>query len=319
MEQPDLERLIARCGETYVSRRLRAQVELAASVLGPGLGSFHFENLEWLLKVMGLGLKLMGIWNRGRANILDHRIVCNEVWTPRLPEPYDGLRILHLSDLHLDVSEGMGRRLGRLCADLEFDVALITGDFRFHIHSNYYPALREIEGLTEGLRCEFGCFGILGNHDYLEFVPTLEAHGVTMLLNEAASLERDGRRLWIVGLDDAHFYGAHDYARGFAQTLRDEAKILMIHSPETLADAHAYGADFVLSGHTHGGQVCFPGGFPLWMNANCPRAFCRGRWDYEGMPGYTSKGTGSSGLPVRYNCPPEIVVHTLRRGKGASA
>jgi predicted MPP superfamily phosphohydrolase len=319
VERLDLEKLVKRCGEPYVSGRLRTQVELAASVLGPGLGSFHFENLEWALKVFGWGLKLLGLWNRGVSNLTQHRIVQNEVWTPRLPDCYDGLRILHLSDLHLDVSKGMGAHIGGLCAGLEYDLALITGDFRFQTHSDYRPALQEIEGLAACLRCELGCFGILGNHDFLEFVPILESWGIKMLLNEAVRIEKQGSGLWIVGLDDAHFYGAHDYARAFSQAPQNEAKILMIHSPETLEDARRRGADFVLCGHTHGGQVCFPGGFPLWMNANCPRSFCRGPWEYQGMPGYTSSGAGSSGLPVRLNCPPEIVIHTLRAGRAAPA
>ena len=170
---------------------------------------------------------------------------------------------------------------------------------------------KELESLVDGLHCEYGCYGVLGNHDFLEFVPKLEEHGIRILLNESVCLEKEGERLWIVVLDDAHFYGVHNYEKGFGNVPDKDTKILMIHSPETLVDAFHYGADFVLSGHTHGGQICLPNRFTLWTNANCKRKYCMGPWEYRGMPGYTSGGTGSSGLPIRFNCPPQIIVHHL--------
>jgi uncharacterized protein len=314
MDRPELKKLVDRCGEPYVARRLQLQVEHAAKVLGPGLGGLHFENLDWLLDAFGWCVRRCGIWDKGYANIKDHKIVINRVIAPRLPEAFNGLRILHLSDLHLDVFEGMGAHLGKACSTLNFDVALITGDYRFHTHGSYYPVFREIETLGKYLSCRHGCYGILGNHDFLEFVPKLEAHGVRMLLNESAPLEKDGERVWVIGLDDAHFYGVHDYRRGFQRVPEGETKILMIHSPETLEEAHRLGTDFVVSGHTHAGQVCLPGGIAVWLNANCSREFCHGSWSYHGMPGYTSSGAGSSGLPIRFNCKPEIIVHHLERG-----
>lgn len=314
MDKKDLDALIGRCGKPYVAQRLQIQVEHAAAVLGPGLGSFHFENLDWALHAFGWFVKLFRAWDRGHANIKDHKIVINRIEVPGLPAAFNGFKVLHLSDLHLDVCEGMGAHIGRICSILRYDIALITGDYRFHTHSNYYPTFREVEALARHLKCAYGCYGILGNHDFLEFVPKLESHGIKMLLNESVKLEKDGARLWVIGLDDAHFYGVHDYAKGFESIPHDDAKLLMIHSPETLEEASRYGAGFVLAGHTHAGQVCLPGGFPLWMNASCPREYCRGLWRYNGMPGYTHSGSGSSGLPIRFNCPPEVVVHHLVSG-----
>jgi predicted MPP superfamily phosphohydrolase len=87
----------------------------------------------------------------------------------------------------------------------------------------------------------------------------------------------------------------------------------MIHAPETLEEASGFNVDFVLCGHTHGGQVCLPSGRPIWIRGRCPKGLSRGPWEYRGMPGYTSAGTGTSFLPLRFNCPPEIAVHTLKR------
>ena len=70
-------------------------------------------------------------------------------------------------------------------------------------------------------------------------------------------------------------------------------------------------ADFnlLLSGHTHGGQICLPGGIPITLNSVLPRSMGSGPWKYHDMIGYTSVGAGSSVVPVRFNCPPEITLH----------
>jgi uncharacterized protein len=313
LKENDTKALIDRCGYDYVSRRLQIQVEHVADVLGPGVGGFHFENVDWLLEVFAWVIKRSGAWSRGTRNIRNQVIVENKVILPRLPNPFEGFRILHLSDLHLDVFQGMGAHLGKICSSLEFDVALITGDFRFHTHSDYYPVFQEAEELVESLKCPHGVYGVLGNHDFLEFVPQLESRGIRVLLNESMELEKDGESIWVVGLDDAHFYGAHDFKKGFESVPEKDAKILMIHSPEVLEEAHRFQVDFIISGHTHAGQVCLPGGIPLWLNASCPRKYCRGAWNYKGIPGYTSSGAGSSGLPIRFNCPPEITLHSLQK------
>jgi len=311
MEKSDLESLVRRCGERYVSRRLQIQVKHSADVLGPGVGSFHLENVEWCLAIFGGVVKLLGGWNQGTSNTKDHRIIISRVKIRGLPKSFHGLKVLHLSDLHLDAPGGMGDHIGTFCETLKYDMAVLTGDFRFHTHGSYYAVFREIECLMKHLSCKYGCYGILGNHDFLEFVPRFEAQGIRMLLNEATLIEKDGAGIWLAGLDDAHFYGVHDYAKAFSNIPEEAVKILLIHSPETLEDAHGYGSDFVMCGHTHGGQVCLPGGRPIWVNTKCPRTYWGGAWTYGEMQGYTSKGAGSSGVPIRFNCRPEIVVHHL--------
>ena len=72
------------------------------------------------------------------------------------------------------------------------------------------------------------------------------------------------------------------------------------------------GVDLNLAGHTHGGQICLPGGIPLMVNASCSRRYCKGPWRYHALDGYTSVGSGVSMVDVRLNCPPEITIHRLR-------
>jgi hypothetical protein len=78
-------------------------------------------------------------------------------------------------------------------------------------------------------------------------------------------------------------------------------------------DAHEHGIHLNLSGHTHGGQLRLPWIGALKQNAHCPKEYAWGTWKYGNLQGYTSCGVGCSTLPIRFNCPPEIVVFELRR------
>ena len=88
--------------------------------------------------------------------------------------------------------------------------------------------------------------------------------------------------------------------------------ILLSHTPETYRQAADAGFNVMLCGHTHGGQICLPGGIPVLTLADSPRALARGPWRYREMVGYTSAGTGTSIVDVRLNCPPEVTLHRLR-------
>jgi predicted MPP superfamily phosphohydrolase len=90
------------------------------------------------------------------------------------------------------------------------------------------------------------------------------------------------------------------------------ASILLWHTPEAYREAEQAGFHLMLSGHTHGGQICLPGGFPLIIDADCPRRYAKGAWRYQNLIGYTSTGSGTSIADVRLNCPPEVTLHKLR-------
>jgi len=126
--------------------------------------------------------------------------------------------------------------------------------------------------------------------------------------------ERGGAQLWIVGVDDAHDYETADVERAMRDIPSGEVAVLLAHSPDVYPEAARKGVSLMLCGHTHGGQLCLPGGIMVMTNSRCGRRFCRGSWRHEGLVGYTSCGTGSSGLAARLNCPTEIVVHRLERG-----
>jgi hypothetical protein len=155
-------------------------------------------------------------------------------------------------------------------------------------------------------------YGVLGNHDTILMVPDLERMGIRMLLNEHVVIERDGRQLFVSGIDDAHFYRVDNIEKAAAEMPQEAFSILLSHTPETYKQAAHAGFDLLLAGHTHGGQICLPGRIPIVLSSSLPRRMGKGPWKHRAMAGYTSVGAGSCGVPVRFNCPPEITLHQLR-------
>lgn len=305
----DLER---RIGRRHLVRRLRLQVEAASSFYSRGgYTRFHLENVERLPVVLRWGLRLLGLYRRGRANSLRFRVERPAVGLPSWPAGGNRFRILQLSDVHADGFIDGGRRLGAVLSRMETDLCVWTGDFRFLTQDRYDEALAIVGSLLARIRAPGGHYGILGNHDFIEFVPALEAVGLRMLLNEAVPVTIPGGRFWLAGVDDAHLYGCHDLDRALDGVLPDEPVILLSHTPETYLAAAARGVDYMISGHTHGGQICLPGGLAIITNTSCPRRYCAGAWQYRGLRGYTSRGTGSSGLAVRFWCRPELTLHQI--------
>ncbi len=143
-------------------------------------------------------------------------------------------------------------------------------------------------------------------------VEPFEKLGIRMLANETLSLARGADTVHLTGIDDVHYY----YTVGALETLRaipEGFNIALVHSPEIVEPAAAAGVSFYLTGHTHGGQICLPGGLPIITNIAGRRIFATGAWRCGAMMGYTSPGAGISGLPVRYFSRSEAALITLRR------
>jgi len=154
-------------------------------------------------------------------------------------------------------------------------------------------------------------YGVLGNHDTIQMVPALEDLGIRMLLNECVSLWRANEQIYLVGIDDAHFYRVDNIEKAASTIPPASFTILLSHTPEVYRHAAHAGFDLLLSGHTHGGQICLPRSVPITLDSVLPRRFGSGLWRYHEMIGYTSVGVGSSVVPIRLNCLPEITLHRL--------
>lgn len=309
----DYKSLSERLGSVKLQQRLDLQIRHNEGFLGQCKGIWKIENVIDINHWIEFCFKASGLYPRGRRNFLDIQIVENQATLANLPPAFEGFRILHIADLHTDLDAELPAAVIQKISTLNYDICVNTGDFRNKTRDCYQHSMQATQRIAETIHTPH--YTVLGNHDFIEKLGNLEAMGIQVLLNESSRIEQDGQCLWLCGIDDPHFYKTHDLHKA-RQGIKDhEVTILLSHSPEVYQEAAACGYDFMLSGHTHGGQVCLPGGIPVFTHCKCPRNMVAGAWQYHKLTGYTSRGTGAGTSPIRFNCPPEITVHTLTAKK----
>ncbi|MCF7919388.1 MAG: metallophosphoesterase [Candidatus Cloacimonetes bacterium] len=276
--------------------------------------TLYIENIPLIYNAFSRFLQITGIYKKWKKNALAVRIRHETWYLKRLPARFEEFRILQISDLHIDSLPELAEILPGMIKSAACDLVVFTGDFRFGIHcpDNKIAALLKVI-IEEANKAEYGALGILGNHDYLQYsLDNVEKPGLKLLLNESLKLKRNDDEIMIIGLDDIHYYKTGRLFDFREELQKPGFKLLLVHSPEIYREAALYGIDLYLCGHTHAGQICLPGGIPLISNSRSPLQYNQGRWQYRRVSGYTSAGTGASGLPLRWNCPPEITVHRLK-------
>jgi predicted MPP superfamily phosphohydrolase len=302
-----------RLGRLHARQRLGIEKDHEAQVFGQGLNFFHIENLtpsHFLIRaiLMATGLYWRGINNAAKVALRHNRIAL-----PQLPEVFDGFTILQLSDLHVEMSEAAIGRMIELLYELRYDICVLTGDYRAKTFGPYAAALAGVARVRAAIKGPV--FGVMGNHDTICMLPGLEQMGVRMLLNESEAIERGEARIHLAGIDDAHFYRMDNIEKAASGIPSDGFSILISHTPEIYRQAAHADFNLLLAGHTHGGQICLPGGVPITLDSVLPRSMGAGAWKHADMIGYTSVGAGSSVVPVRFNCPPEITLHHLHTSR----
>jgi predicted MPP superfamily phosphohydrolase len=310
-ERATLTALEARLGHLHVRQRLGLERDHETQVFRRGTHFFHIENWYSMHGLIRGGLRLAGLHARGRRNALAIEVRRVEVALPNLPAAFDGFTILHLSDLHVDSSTEFVDALVACLRPLDYDLSVLTGDYRTRTFGPFSPTLVGLERLRREIKGD--AFAVLGNHDTLRLVPGMEAMGYRLLLNEWTKLTLGSDAIYLSGIDDAHYYRMENFHRAAHDIPRGALSILLSHTPEVYRHAAHADYDLMLCGHTHGGQICLPGGVPVLTDADSPRRLARGAWRYQGMIGYTSAGAGTSIVDVRLNCPPEVTLHRLRR------
>lgn len=305
----ELERRVSR---SWLAERLEREARYERHVHGLSARFFHIDSWHSVHAVIRNSLRLVGLHERARRNARALRVVRNDVFLRDLPPAFDGYTILQISDPHVDLGPDIPRALIGAIEPLQYDVCALTGDYRTRTFGPYQPTLDAIASIRPHLKAPV--YAVLGNHDTIRMVPHLERLGIRVLLNESIVLERGGASVYLGGIDDAHQYRMHDCQKASASVPPGALSILLSHTPEAYRDAAAAGFRFMLCGHTHGGQICLPGGFPLIIDADCPRRYAKGYWRHERLTGYTSVGSGTSIVDVRLNCPPEVTLHRLRAG-----
>jgi len=248
-----------------------------------------------------------------------------DVHLSSLPAAFDGMKMVQLSDIHLDefTEPFLLRHSIEQINRIAPDVVLLTGDFvsyeitprNFSVRSAWKCA----EILSE-LKCPER-YAVMGNHDLwlsgTEVTRALQSHGITVLNNAYLPLERNGSRVWLAGLDDpvCGTPDPHKAIPASVQKTANEPVILMCHAPDyadqLLARPEGKAVSLMLSGHTHGGQVRLP----LLGALHVPpggRRYVEGMFRLGSMQLYVNRGIGTVGVPFRFDCPPEITAITLR-------
>jgi predicted MPP superfamily phosphohydrolase len=300
-----------RLGRLHARQRLGLERDHEARAFGHGLNFFHIENWYSVHSIIRNSLKLTGLYGRARRNAENIVVRHNPISFKELPPSFDGFTILHISDLHVDMNEGAMRHLGEIVDGLHYDLCVLTGDYRGKTFGPFAATLDGMARMRTHLREPI--LGVLGNHDTIQMIPGLEAMGIRMLLNECEAIVRGDERIYLAGIDDAHYFRVDNIEKAGSEIPEGGFSILLSHTPEIYRQAAHAEFNLLLSGHTHGGQICLPGSIPITLDSVLPRRMGAGAWQYHKMIGYTSVGAGSSIVAARLNCPPEITLHHLRR------
>lgn len=268
---------------------------------------------------------------KGFLNSRDLQLIEVDVGLRNLPAPFDGLRIGQITDIHagpLVPREFIREGVDLIMAERP-DLIVVTGDFmngnRRILRPNhgsfkqyhYDYCIEELQRLS----APWGVYGVLGNHDFWSgkrlaagIVEDLGRVGIRILRNQSVALEKDGRSLYLVGVDD-YWEDSYDLARATRAIPDGTCRILLSHNPDVNEDITRLQEhiDLVISGHTHGGQIVLPVvGFP-YLFSPFGQKYRAGLVRDGERQSYISRGLGAYLAPIRLNCPPDVSILTLYR------
>ncbi len=260
-------------------------------------------------KMMSRSSRLLG----QRFNPGDFEVVKAEINIPRLPTPFQGYRIVHISDIHYGQWISADRLMGvvSLINQQEPDIVAITGDFVSYSGEN----VEDLITVLKGIRARDEALAVLGNHDYW-----LDAKRVRSIISESSLMElnndvytvtREGHALHIAGVDSITVK-KNQLDKVLQKLPSNGPAILLAHEPD-FADISAETKRFSLqlSGHSHGGQFVIPK-FGTLFRGDRFRKYPLGRYQVGEMVLYTNRGIGTNAFWFRINCAPEITVIDLQ-------
>lgn len=230
------------------------------------------------------------------------------------------IRILHLSDLHMENISISAERIVQDLANEPIDILAITGDFLDKAR-NIPHAVAYVETLMK-LKPTLGTFVVFGNHDYVlppnQFAQLklgLERIGCRCLVNETVTIPLGDTRLHVIGIDDYHTKRSN-LAKSFKNVTRDGIRLVLTHDPNIVLQMQNYEYDYLLAGHFHGGQIHWPKPYHLLKMGELARMnIVKGLHYRDNRPFYISEGLGQTGLNIRLRSRPEITIHTLGTGQ----
>ena len=243
---------------------------------------------------------------------------------PGLPESFRGLRIGMISDVHSNqfMTRERMEKFAQGLSKLDADLIVLPGDFVHNRVTQVYPFAEAFSSLSAPM----GVYGVTGNHDYYagdvdRVVREIEEAGIKMLVNENIELKRGADSIKLLGVDEAAANHVKEYLRD-GETRRgtienmvaglkpDDTSILLCHKPYPFEEYAELGVDLMLSGHTHGGQIVLSSALrPKISIASLASTYISGHYrahSNRNAQMYISRGIGTTGIPLRVNCPPEI-------------
>ena len=271
----------------------------------------YWKLFERLLLAFSLVLKIVGLYNKGHQRALNIQLNSVDLNFKNLPKAFHNYKILHLSDLHLDSDMKLSHSIAQKLKGLDYDLCVMTGDYRLAAYGGFKNVIKPLKVILNQIKAKDGIYATLGNHDTYLMVEKFEKLGMHFLNNMTVEIRRKSEKICITGTDDVHSYFT-DQAVVELEQDNDAFKIALVHSPELYDLAADNNYSLYLCGHTHGGQICLPGGKALIAHLYNGKKYIKGLWKYKQMFGYTSTGSGTSGIPIRINSDAEITVFTLQ-------
>lgn len=272
------------------------------------LGRVSPAALAWV-SACSYVLALYGVYVRRAHFVIRER----EVKVAGLPAEFEGLRMAHLSDLHIGGLMQKRRAMRWIDAanGAKPDLVVLTGDY---VTSGvaFHEDIAEVIGT---LSAPLGVFASLGNHDYFgggePMITLLRERGVKVLRNEGESISRGQASLFLAGADDVWTRRA-DVEKSLEAWDRIAPCILLAHDPDLFVQASARGVQLTLSGHTHAGQLAIPF-LSRWLSlSHVAHRYHQGLYRRGSSQLYVSPGLGTTGLPLRIGTVPTIAIHVLR-------
>jgi predicted MPP superfamily phosphohydrolase len=242
------------------------------------------------------------------------RVIEVDIPLKNLPDSFDGLRIVQVSDLHIShtIGKSYAQDVVRVVNQLAPDVIVLTGDF---IDGTVHHLRDDISPIAS-LSAPHGVYFITGNHEYYwgakEWIAHFQSMGIRVLMNEHVRLSRAGDEIVLAGVTDYSTLkmkgvDATNPMKAIQNVPEDMVKILLAHQPVTYKLAYDAGYDLQLSGHTHGGQY-----FPFNVFIGLFQKYYKGLNLHKDMWIYVNRGTGYWGPPLRLGVPAEITLIKLR-------
>ncbi len=308
-----------------IYRKRWLQARLAHEENGTRSFPFHSDKkmairdpIGFLLVFLRFFLKITGLLAIGRRQAKKIDLNVNKINSSKIG--IKPLRILQLSDLHLDEGNiDLELLVWKIKEAGSYHFAVITGDILTGWTSDQ-TILKRVSSVINMLKPEYETLFVLGNHDSYQCVEPLEKMGVKVLTNQIYELAAQDFSCGIqfIGTDDPHYFFTADAVKIMQEAQDHFYKVALVHTPELYEVASSNGIDLYLCGHTHAGQFALPGGYAPLKRVYKGKRFYKGAWNFKKMNGHTSSGLGTSAINARFFTTAEITLHEVTSGSKSS-